>query len=125
MISKLLWLSAAGTAGTLARVWLSTRAQSIAPAHLPLGTAIVNVLGCFLFGVAFAWFDGRSSDVMAYRVVVLAGFMGAFTTFSSYLFETLRLIQGGRVGLALANLLVQNTLGFGSLYLGLGVGRSS
>lgn len=112
-------------AGTLARVALSTRVQSLASTHLPVGTATVNVLGCFLFGLAFSWFEGRPGHLLEYRAILLAGFMGAFTTFSSYLFETVRLIDGGRIGVACGNLLLQNALGIGALYLGLGLGRSS
>ena len=125
MISKLLWLSAAGTAGTLARVGLSTLVQRAAPAHLPLGTAVVNVLGCFLFGLAFGWFEGRPGPAASYRLIVLAGFMGAFTTFSSYIFETLRLAESGRVASAVTNLVAQNALGFAALGTGIFVGRQA
>ncbi len=125
MISKILWLSAAGTAGTLARVGLSTLVQRAAPAHPQLGTFAVNVVGCFLFGCAFGWFEGHAAASVAYRLIVLAGFMGAFTTFSSYVFENLQLAEGGRVGLAVANLVAQNALGFAALGAGVVLGRRS
>lgn len=125
MISKLLWLSAAGTAGTLARVGLSTLVQRTIPAHVPLGTAVVNVLGCLLFGLAFGWFEGHPGPAASYRLIVLAGFMGAFTTFSSYIFETLRLAESGRFAFAVTNLVAQNALGLAALGAGLFLGRQA
>lgn len=124
MISKILWLSAAGTAGTLARVGLSTLVQRAIPAYPQLGTFSVNVLGCFLFGLAFGWFDGHTAAA-GYRLIVLGGFMGAFTTFSSYVSENLQLAGADRAGLAIANIIAQNVLGFAALGAGIGLGRQS
>jgi fluoride exporter len=125
MISKILWLSAAGTAGTLARVGLSMFVQRAVPSHTQLGTLVVNVLGCFLFGLAYGWFEGHAEAAVRYRLIVLAGFMGAFTTFSSYVSETLQLTQGDRLGLAVTNLVAQNALGFVALGVGITLGRPS
>jgi CrcB protein len=122
MLSKILWLSAAGTAGTLARVGLSTLVQRSVPAHAELGTFAVNMLGCFLFGLAFSWFE-RHAGAASYRLIVLGGFMGAFTTFSSYVSETLHLAAGAQLGRAAINLVAQNALGFAALAGGIGLGR--
>jgi fluoride exporter len=122
MVSKLLGLAAAGAVGTVARVLLSTWVQRLVRVDLPLGTAVVNVLGCFLFGIAFASFEGRLAHLSGYRLIVLAGFMGGFTTFSSYMFDTERLLEQGRAALAFANLGAQNALGMLGLWLGLRIG---
>jgi len=122
MLDKLLGLAAAGAVGTVARVLLSTWVQRVVRVDLPLGTAVVNVLGCFLFGIAFASFEGRLAHLAGYRLLVLAGFMGGFTTFSSYMFDTHRLLEQGRATLALANLGAQNALGMLGLWLGLRIG---
>jgi fluoride exporter len=122
MLSKLLALAAAGAVGTVARVLLSTWVQRVVRVDLPLGTAVVNVLGCFLFGIAFAAFEGRLAHLAGYRLIVLAGFMGGFTTFSSYMFDTQRLMEQGRATLAFANIGAQNALGMMGLWLGLRIG---
>jgi CrcB protein len=122
MVSKLLGLAAAGAVGTVARVLLSTWVQRVVRVDLPLGTAVVNVLGCFLFGVAFASFEGRLAHLSGYRVIVLAGFMGGFTTFSSYMFETQRLLEQGRALWAVVNVGAQNVSGMLALWLGLRIG---
>jgi CrcB protein len=125
MLSKVLGLAAAGAVGTVARVLLSTWVQRVIRVDLPLGTAVVNVLGCFLFGIAFASFEGRLAHLSGYRLIVLAGFMGGFTTFSSYMFDTQRLLEQGRATLAFANLGAQNALGMVGLWLGLRIGSWS
>lgn len=122
MLSKVLGLAAAGAVGTVARVLLSSWVQRWIRVDLPVGTAVVNVLGCFLFGVAFASFEGRLASFSGYRLIVLAGFMGGFTTFSSYMFDTHRLLEQGRAALAFANLGAQNALGMAGLWLGLRLG---
>ena len=122
MVSKLLGLAAAGAVGTVARVLLSTWVQRVVRVDLPLGTAVVNVLGCFLFGIAFASFDGRLAHLSGYRLIVLAGFMGGFTTFSSDMFDTERLLEQGRTAMAVVNVGAQNALGMLGLWLGLRIG---
>jgi CrcB protein len=92
---------------------------------LPPGTTLVNVLGCALFGLAFALSEGRFRDLASFRLILLGGFMGAFTTFSTYAYETVRLLEQGRIAVALANVLVQNGLGMGALVLGLSLGKGS
>lgn len=140
-LNKLTWLALAGAFGTLARVGLATTVSGAArrwaeassrslPAKLvdsglPVGTAFVNVLGCSLFGLFFAVSEGRFRDVAHLRPFILGGFMGAFTTFSTYQFETVRLLEQGRVAVALANLVMQNSLGMGALAIGLSLGKAS
>jgi fluoride exporter len=122
-MSHVLWLIAAGASGTLARVALSTWVQRQTTSGLPFGTAAVNLLGCFLFGLVFA-LASRHAQADTLRLVLLGGFMGAFTTFSSYMFDTLRLLQEGRTLAALLNLGLQNGLGLAGLMLGIGLGRA-
>jgi CrcB protein len=123
MLSHGLWLVLAGATGTVARVLLASWVQQQTATGLPYGTASVNLLGCFLFGVVFA-FAERFAQADTLRFVLLAGFMGAFTTFSSYMFDTLRLLQDGRVTAALLNLLLQNSLGLLGVFFGLHFGRA-
>jgi fluoride exporter len=66
----------------------------------------VNVVGCLLFGIA--WSFGASRWPELARTAVLAGFLGGFTTFSSFAFDTVRLLASGRLLAAAANVLGQN-----------------
>ena len=131
MISRFVWLSVAGAAGTLARVALSAWIQRSHSTPAPLGTAVVNVLGCALFGLVVTLFEaplfaGASEQQLSeWRLIVLSGFLGGFTTFSAYTFETLRLLERGQSVLAFANLGLQNALGLLGLWAGLQLGRTS
>ena len=116
------WLMALGAAGTLARVGLSTWVQRRTASGLPLGTASVNLLGCFAFGLVVA-LSAQHPASTTLRFVLLGGFMGAFTTFSSYVFDTYNLLARGRTGAALLNLVLQNGLGLLALFAGLALGK--
>lgn len=120
---KVLWLAGAGSLGTLARALLGRFVQSALPEGFPWGTLVVNLLGCFLFGVVWALGEGRWRLSPEVRLVVLTGFMGAFTTFSSFVFDTGTLLTDGKVLAALGNLAVQNAAGLALLFLGLSLGR--
>jgi len=120
---KILLLALAGTCGTLARYWLSGAVQGALGRDLPWGTAAVNLLGCLLFGLVFVLADERQLIRAEFRVVILVGFMGAFTTFSSLVFETGELLRGSQWAYAALNLIGQNILGFAAFYTGAALGR--
>jgi len=122
--TKLLWLAAAGAAGTLSRYGLGGLVQRLHPSTYPWGTLAVNALGCFLFGVVWTLAEERLLISGETRVVVLVGFMGAFTTFSSYAFETGAMLRDAEWLLAAGNLLAHNVLGLTLFFLGAGVGRT-
>ena len=122
MLVKVFGLAAAGALGTLCRVGLSALVGRWLPTY-PWGTLLVNVLGCFLFGLAWSFGMGQRAVSAELRLVVLGGFMGAFTTFSTYMFDTLQLGQNLGFRVAVSYFIVQNVAGFAALYLGLGLGR--
>jgi fluoride exporter len=101
---QLVLLAIAGMAGTLARYWLSGAVQRLCGASFPWGTLAVNILGCLLFG--FVWTLAEEWQVITEesRLVILTGFMGAFTTFSTFAFDTAEFLNstiptgGGRSG---------------------------
>lgn len=113
----------AGSLGTLARYWFSGLVQRAAGSGFPWGTLAVNVSGCFLFGLVWSLAEYRLTIGGEVRTVVLMGFMGAFTTFSSFAFETSQLLRDSQWFLAAANITLQNLIGFAGLFLGLGAGR--
>jgi len=122
-LHKIFLLALAGSCGTLARYWLSGAVQGVMGRNFPWGTAAVNLLGCLLFGLVFVLADERQLIRAELRLVILVGFMGAFTTFSSFIFETGELMRGSQWAFAALNLLGQNALGFAAFYLGTTLGR--
>lgn len=114
----LLGVAAGGAVGTLARFLVSRGVQGATGATFPLGTLLVNVLGCLAIG----FLAERLSEVVLVReevrLALLVGVMGGFTTFSSYGWETLRLLTSGHVAAALANVLLSNVLGLVAVWIG-------
>ena len=120
---KLLWIAASGAAGTLARFGLTGVVTRWTGDSFPYGTLAVNVLGCFFFGLVWMLADQRALIGGETRFIILTGFMGAFTTFSTFAFETGQLIRDAQWLAAGGNLLAQNVVGIAALLLGLAVGR--
>lgn len=120
---KLAWLALAGSLGTLARYGLGGLVQRFAPASFPWGTLVINLLGCLLFGFVWALAENRMIISTQTRLILLTGFMGAFTTFSSFAFETSQLLDDSQWLWAAGNLLAQNICGIVLVFVGIALGR--
>lgn len=122
MLVRLTLLAVAGGAGTVARygVHLGVVARL---GHPALATFLVNTSGCFMLGVA--WSMLRERDLLAgdLRLVLLTGFLGAFTTFSALLFDSARLARDTSATVAAANVGAQVVLGLAVMALGAWLGR--
>ncbi len=123
MWQKILLLAAAGAAGTIARYLLADVVNHYAGKAFPWGTLAVNVLGCFLFGLVASLAEERQVISQQSRLIVLTGFMGAFTTFSTFAYESVQLSRGSHWLLAGGNILIENSLGIAGVLLGLAAGR--
>jgi CrcB protein len=121
---NLVLLACAGGVGALCRYGLAGLAQRLAGERFPLGTHVVNLLGCLLFGLVWGWLENRVGFSPQTRAVVLTGFLGAFTTFSTFAFETAGLLQGGQVAAAVLNVGAQTVLGVALVLAGLALART-
>jgi len=122
-LEKLIWLGLAGGVGALSRYGLSGLVQRLAGGSFPAGTFVVNMAGCLLFGLVWGLMEDRAGIGPQARVAVLTGYMGAFTTFSTYAFESAALLRGGQWAYALANIGGQNLLGLALLFAGLALAK--
>ncbi len=120
----LLWMALAGAVGTLARFGVSSAVQRWAGPSFPWGTFAVNIIGCFLFGFLWMLMEQRQASLGHLRAAVLVGFLGSFTTFSSFAHDTGALLRGSEWIPALLNILGQNAVGLAALFLGLAVARA-
>ncbi len=123
MIRKILILTLSGAAGTLCRYGLAGFVQRLSGSDFPFGTFAVNMAGCLLFGLVWGLLENRAGFSGEWRLAALTGFMGAFTTFSTYMFETSALLRLGQTALALANVAGQSLLGLGLVLAGTALGR--
>jgi CrcB protein len=92
-------------------------------AAFPWGTVVVNLTGCFAAGLLWVLFENRWPVSGETRVLVLVGFMGAFTTFSAFILESGELVRSAQWMRAAANVALQNGLGFLALFAGATLGR--
>ncbi len=112
-------IAAAGSLGAVSRYLLGNLVQAWYP-QLPLATFVVNVIGCFGFGLCWSLGLGRWSPHL--HAAVLVGFFGAFTTFSSFAFDCHALWQEGRYAVLFLDLLGQNVLGLAAMWGGIVAG---
>ena len=112
-----------GLIGTLCRYGLSGIVQKLCGGHFPWGTWAVNAVGCFLFALVWTLAEERLVIGGQKRFIVLVGFMGAFTTFSTYAFETGEFLRDSEWILAAANVLGQNGVGVICIFLGFAAAR--
>ena len=108
---RLLLVGLAGLAGTLCRYWLSGALARRHGETFPVGTLVVNLLGCFAAGLLLHFMQERQAFSETARAAVFVGLLGGFTTFSSYGLQTFTLLREGRVGLAALNVVASNLLG--------------
>ncbi len=120
---KILLIAMAGAVGTLARYWLAGFVQGASGGDFPWGTFAANMAGCLLFGLVWSMAEERFLISPGVRTIVLTGFMGAFTTYSTYTFETAQFIRDSEWVLAIGNIALQNTTGVVFMLLGLAFGR--
>ena len=97
-----------GAAGSVLRFWISGVAQRPVPATgvwsmFPLGTLAVNVLGCLIVGALAEIGERRGPLSPEARALLMAGFLGGFTTFSAFANETVAVWRSGATGVAIVN----------------------
>lgn len=123
MINQTLAISIGAILGANARYWIGLWAKELFATPFPLGTFIVNVLGSLLLGVLVALSLKRSHLSQTTLLLLGTGFMGSFTTFSTFSVETVQLMTSGNWQLALFNVAGSITLGLGGVWLGIQVAR--
>lgn len=120
---NLLAIAAAGAIGAVLRYLVASGVYELFGRGFPYGTLIVNLIGSFLIGYLFVWFLDRSAASEAWRLAVLVGLLGSFTTFSSFSLETYNLVITGYYGRALANIIVSVSLCLLGTWVGVSVAR--
>lgn len=113
-----------GSAGAIARYLLGSYVGNRMGSRFPFGTFVINISGCFVIGFVMTLLAERTHVSRNWIYLVPIGFIGAYTTFSTFEFETFRLIQDGQAIAALVNVSLSVVVGFVMLWLGVVAGRA-
>ena len=128
---KYLYVGVGGFLGAVARYWLGILILARVSAQggnnwitrFPWGTFVINVSGCFLIGLLVTFLDARPGLPTAWRFLFPIGFIGAYTTFSTFELEAYRATAQGHAGGAALYVFSSLLLGYGAVYLGILSGR--
>ncbi len=112
-----------GGVGSLIRYVVGAAIMNRFGSRFPLGTMVINVTGSFLIGLISTMLTERLPPNEAWRPLLVIGFLGGYTTFSSFEWETYSVIRGGGLWLGLLNVVGSVSLGYIAVWLGAALAR--
>ncbi|HVC89705.1 MAG TPA: fluoride efflux transporter CrcB [Acidobacteriaceae bacterium] len=111
-LSKYMYIAVGGALGAIARFWIGSAVANRLGTKFPYGTFVINITACVIIGFSLTFLAKRTDLNPAWRFLVPIGFIGAYSTFSSYEWETVSTLRSGDFSMAAL-------YAFGSLFLGL------
>ena len=122
-MGKYLMVGIGGCLGAIARFWLGGLVYDKMGTRFPYGTFVINISGSFLLGFVITLLTERTHLNANWRYLIPIGFIGAYTTFSTFEFETLAALRDGQILVAGLNVGLSVVLGFIAVWLGVIAGR--
>jgi CrcB protein len=121
---KYVMVGIGGFIGAIARFWLGSYIGTKMGTRFPYGTFVINISGSFLIGLILTFLSERTHLDPSWHYLVPVGFIGAYTTFSTFEYETLRTVQDGQFLIASLNVTLSVLLGFAAVWAGAVAGRA-
>lgn len=121
---KYLMVGIGGFAGAIARFWLGSYIGEKMGTRFPYGTFVVNISGSFLIGLTITLLAEKTDWSPNWRYLIPIGFIGAYTTFSTFEYETLRGVQDGQLWAPFLNVALSVMVGFVGVWAGVAAGKA-
>jgi CrcB protein len=122
-LGKYMMVGIGGFLGAIARFWLGGVVYEKMGTRFPYGTFVINISGCFLIGLVLTVLTERTHMSANWRYLIPIGFIGAYTTFSTFEWETLAAARDGQMLIAGLNIALSVVIGFIAVWLGMICGR--
>jgi CrcB protein len=117
-LQKYLFIAAGGALGSILRYWIGSTISGRMGTRFPYGTLVINLSACLILGFALTYFGKRADLSPAWRFLIPIGFIGAYSTFSSYEWETLSTMRSGAFLLAALYAVGSLVLGLAATWCG-------
>ena len=122
-MQKYLYIAVGGALGSIARFWVGSSVASRMGIRFPYGTLIVNLTACVIIGFSMTYLGRRAELSPAWRFLIPIGFIGAYSTFSTYEWETLSNLRSGAFGIAALYAMGSFVLGLAAVWGGSALGE--
>ena len=123
-MQKYLLIAVGGAFGSVARYWVGSTIAGRMGTRFPYGTFVINLTACLIIGFSITWLGKRAGINPAWRYLIPVGFIGAYSTFSTYEWETLSTMRSGAFLLAALYALGSLILGLAAVWLGAALAES-
>ena len=124
ILDKVFIVGVGGFIGANVRYWLGAWIDAQFGLRFPLGTFVINLTGSLLLGFVATITLERALIDPRWRLAVAVGFIGAYTTFSTFTYESVKLLEAGSYGLAALNVVGSTVLGLVGAAIGIAIGRA-
>jgi fluoride exporter len=122
-MTKYLMVALGGAVGSVLRFWAGSYVSSRMGSRFPYGTFIINITASFVIGLVMTVLAEKAHWSPNWRYLVAIGFLGGYSTFSAFEYETFRVFQDGEFLIASMNVALSVVVGFVSVWLGVVAGR--
>jgi fluoride exporter len=123
-LHKYLWIAIGGSLGSLARYWVGTTVAVRLGTKFPYGTLVINITACVIIGLSLAFLGKRTELNPAWRYLVPIGFVGAYSTFSTFEWEIFSNLQTGAFLIAALYVVLSFSVGLLGVWCGVMIARA-